>query len=166
MKYMSMSSSLHNNPPHNTNKSLPSDSLVSLPSLDYDIIKDMKKTHANISLYELTKLTGQRYTFLRAMGQTSTYNVDSSSKGSSKSPRSLASVLNTLHREDVNSLCPWFFLSFEIFNFNVHNCLVDSSASVNVVPLSIAKNMNEQWSSTGIEIIQLDQICVPAIGEL
>lgn len=54
----------------------------------------------------------------------------------------LAYVLNTLHMEEVNSLCPPFLLSFEIFNFNVHNFLVDSGASVNVMPLFIAKKIN------------------------
>ena len=31
---------------------------------------------------------------------------------------------------------PSFLLTFEIFNHNVHNCLVESEASVNVMPLS------------------------------
>ena len=30
---------------------------------------------------------------------------------------------------------PAFLLAFEIFNYNVHNCLVDSEASVNVMSL-------------------------------
>ena len=31
---------------------------------------------------------------------------------------------------------PTFLLTFEIFNYNVHNCLVESGASINVMPLS------------------------------
>jgi len=48
-------------------------------------------------------------------------------------------MLNTLRMEEENFVCPPFFLSFEIFNCNVHNCLVDSGASANVMPLSLAK---------------------------
>jgi len=37
---------------------------------------------------------------------------------------------------------PPFLLTFEIFNHNVHNYLVDSGASVNVMPLSVCKKIN------------------------
>ena len=39
---------------------------------------------------------------------------------------------------------PPFLLTFEIFNHNVHNCLVDSGALVNVMPLSFYKKINGQ----------------------
>ena len=34
---------------------------------------------------------------------------------------------------------PTFLLNFYIFNYNVHNCLVDLGASFNVMPLSVCK---------------------------
>ena len=37
-----------------------------------------------------------------------------------------------------------FFLTFEIFNQNVHNCLVDSRASSNMMPYSVCKKLNEE----------------------
>ena len=37
---------------------------------------------------------------------------------------------------------PPFLLNFEIFNHNVHNCLVDSGESFNVMPLSVCKKIN------------------------
>jgi hypothetical protein len=37
---------------------------------------------------------------------------------------------------------PPFLLTFEVFNINLHNCLVDSRASSNVMPLSISKKLN------------------------
>lgn len=57
MKDTFMSIKLQNTPPNITNTSLPLDNSVSLPSLDYNIVEDMKKTRAKISLYELTNLT-------------------------------------------------------------------------------------------------------------
>jgi len=49
---------------------------------------------------------------------------------------------------DVNTLCPPFLLNFEIFNLNVHNCLVDFGASVNVISLSATKKINAKWEKT------------------
>ena len=39
---------------------------------------------------------------------------------------------------------PTFLLAFEIFNYNVHKCLVDLGALVNVMPLSVYKKINGQ----------------------
>lgn len=137
-----------NNASDNMNTSLPPENSVNLPPLDYNIVEDMKKTRVKISLYELTKVIVQRDILLCAQGKTCTDNVASSSKGPSKFANSLTSMLNLLHMEEVNSLCPPLLLSFEIFNSNFHNCLVDFGASVNVIPLSIARRINTQWSST------------------
>jgi len=38
--------------------------------------------------------------------------------------------------------------------------------TTNIMPLSIADKINEQWSKTSAQIIQLDRTLVPAIGEL
>jgi hypothetical protein len=40
------------------------------------------------------------------------------------------------------SQTPPFVLTFEIFNRNVHNCLVDSGASSNVMPYLVYKKLN------------------------
>ena len=37
---------------------------------------------------------------------------------------------------------PPFLVTFEIFNYNVHNCLVDLGASIDVMPLSVCKRIN------------------------
>lgn len=58
-----------------------------------------------------------------------------------------------------------FLLTFEIFNRNVHNCLVDSRASSNVMPYSICKNLNEEPQMGKTKIIQLDRSHVKVFGE-
>ena len=93
-------------------------------------------------------------------------NAASTGKGESTPPRSLSIVLNTLQMEEENSGCPPFLLSFEVFNYNVHNYLADSSATSNVMLLSISRKITAQWSETSTRIIQLDQRSVPTIGEL
>ena len=126
-------------PPKTMNSVPPLDTLMSLPAIEYNIVEDMKKARANICLFELTKITNQRDILLRALGKTSTGDVTSSNKESSKSPDALTSTINALCMEEENSLFPPFLLSFELFKFNFHNCLVDFGALVNVMPLSVAK---------------------------
>jgi len=88
------------------------------------------------------------------------------SKGVSTPPRSHYIVLNTLWMQQENLGFPPFLLSFEIFNYNVHNCLVASSTTTNVMPLSIAKQINAQCSETFTRIIKRDRTLVLVIGEL
>ena len=61
---------------------------------------------------------------------------------------------------------PPFLLTFEIFNHNMHNCLVDSGASVNVMPLSVCKKINGQPKPSTWRVIQLDRINVKVIEEM
>ena len=64
------------------------------------------------------------------------------------------------------SQTPPFLLTFEIFNRNVHNCLVDSGASSNVMPYSVCKKLNAQPKMCRTKIIQLDRSHVKVLGEL
>ena len=53
------------------------------------------------------------------------------------------------------SQTPPFLLTFEIFKRNVHNCLVDSGASSNVMPYSVCKKLNAEPQMSKTKIIQL-----------
>ena len=64
------------------------------------------------------------------------------------------------------SQTPPFLLTFEIFNRNVHNCLVDSRASSNVMPYSICKKLNAHPKICKTMIIQLDRSHVKVMGEM
>ena len=61
---------------------------------------------------------------------------------------------------------PPFLLTFEIFNHNVHNCLVDSGASVNVMPISVYKKINGQPKPSTWRVVQLDRTDVKVMGEM
>jgi hypothetical protein len=50
---------------------------------------------------------------------------------------------------------PPFLLTFEVFNINLHNCLVDLRASSNVTPFSICKNLNVVPLKRDKHVIQL-----------
>ena len=59
-------------------------------------------------------------------------------------------------RKSISQTLP-FLLTFDIFNRNVHNCLVDSRASSNVMPNSVCKKLNDQPNICKTNIIQLDR---------
>ena len=61
---------------------------------------------------------------------------------------------------------PAFLLTFEIFNYNVHISLVDSRASINVMPLAVCKKINGQLKPIIGQVIQLDRTAVQGIGEM
>jgi hypothetical protein len=79
-------------------------------------------------------------------------------ENASKKPQ--ATTLST--RKNV----PPFLLTFEIFNRNVHNCMVDSGASSNVMPWSVCQKINAEVEPSSLKIIQLDRTDVKVIGEL
>ena len=61
---------------------------------------------------------------------------------------------------------PPFLLTLEILNHNVHNCLVDSGSSVNVMPLEVCKKINGYPKPTAWEVVQLDRTSVKVVGEM
>ena len=61
---------------------------------------------------------------------------------------------------------PLFLLTFDILNHTVHNCLVDSGSSVNVMPLSVCKKINGQPKPTTWQVTQLDRTNVKVVGEM
>ena len=64
------------------------------------------------------------------------------------------------------SQTPPFLLTFEIFNKNVHNYLVDSGTSSNAMPFSVCKKLNAQPKMCRTKIIQLDRSHVKVMEEL
>ena len=61
---------------------------------------------------------------------------------------------------------PPFLLTFESFNYNVHNCLVDSGATVNVMSISICKRIDGKPKPSPWRLVQLDRTDVKVIGEM
>ena len=71
---------------------------------------------------------------------------------------------DTLIGNNSESTTPPFLLTFEIFNRNVHNCMVDSGASSNVMPYSVCKKLNAKSTPCEIQISQLDRSKVKIVG--
>ena len=63
---------------------------------------------------------------------------------------------DTLIGKKSKSTTPPLLLTFEIFNRNVHNCMINSGASLNIMPYSICKKLNAKPTPCEIQISELD----------
>lgn len=100
----------------------------------------MKKVKANISLYEVSKLKQHQKYLLNELNASPLPVVVASkvAQGIGKPPTNstdkTASIDTILIEDRSNSHTPPFLLAFELFNKNLHNCLVNSGASSNIMP--------------------------------
>ena len=106
--------------------------------MEYNIIDDMKKTRANITLYELSKLKHQQKIMMKELHAVPTTSLPTA-VASHNLGRPPTNEINKIDPNDIaliggrsRSHTPPFRLTYEIFNKNVHNCLVDSGASMNI----------------------------------
>ena len=93
--------------------------------MGYDVVEDIKKAKANISLFEMCNLPQKKEKILKAL------------EIPMKEPQN-----DNQHEEEIGETTlggnskyrtPAFLLTFETFNYNVHNCFVNSGAPVNVM---------------------------------
>jgi hypothetical protein len=200
-----------NKPPVDNTTTLPSKPSKSVetkqsnasPKLDYDVVEDLKKLRANISIYELLKFPFLLQKMLQNISDNSKNGNSNGNKvGQSKVPQKSSTKDNPGSQDkgslpvpnvnnNVNSVnnsdkavvenaskkpqtttlntrknVPPFLLTFEIFNRNVHNCMVDSGASSNVMPWSVFQKINAEVEPSSLKIIQLDRTDVKVMGEL
>ena len=167
------------NPDKNNANSKNSGTKEPITQLEYDIIDDLKKLKANISVFELLKipciqsqaiqsLTGNKVSkgkVVNAFDRSDNKGKFTSQTNKVISPKP-SQVNDELIGKKSKSTTPPFLLTFEIFNMNVSNCMVDSGASTNVIPFSVAKKLNAEIQKSEIKIIQLDSSRVQVIGEL
>ena len=104
--------------------------------MDYDIVEDIKKIRANISLFEMCKVPQQKEKLLKAL-EASDERLPTDNR-----PKEEEEIGETSIGGKSKSKHPPFLLTFEIFNHNVHNFLVDSGDLVNVMPISVCKKIN------------------------
>jgi len=143
--------------------------------MEYNIIDDMKKTRANITLYELSKLKHQQKIMMKELHAVPIAPLPTTvlSQASHNMGQPPTNAINEIDPNDIaliggrsRSHTPPFLLTYEIFNKNVHNCLVDSGASTNILPRSICAKLNVQPQKSVVRIVQLDRSQVEVIGEL
>ena len=79
---------------------------------------------------------------IKALSVTNTSNVENKEKKTMEEKRPNPRVDGALIGRKSRSQTPPFLLTFEIFNQNVHNCLIDSGASLNVMLYFVCKKLN------------------------
>ena len=95
-----------------------------------------------------------------------TSSMENKQKTTEEEKRPNSRVDGELIGRKSRSRIPPFLLTFNIFNINVHNCLVDSGASSNVMPYLVCKKLNAQPKILKTKIIQLDRSHVKVVGGL
>lgn len=110
----------------------------------------MKKTRENISLHEITKLKQQQKNLLRELkvvpvSPLPSVVVTQAAYDMGKPPSSSNKVdpsnLVLISDRSISHIPP-FLLTYEIFNRNVHNYLVDSGTSSNIMPRAMCTKLN------------------------
>jgi hypothetical protein len=124
-----------------------------------DVIVGDSKVTPKLKNVKTTKI-------VKASSVANTSSVENKEKTTAEEKRPNPRVDGALIGRKSRSQTPPFLLTFDIFNQNVHNCLVDSGASSNVMPYSFCKKLNTQPQIWKMNIIQLDQSHVKVLGEL
>ena len=102
----------------------------------------------------------------KASSVANTSSVENKEKETMEEKKPNAKADGALFGRKSRSQTPYFLLTFEIFNHNVHNCIIDLGASSNMIPYSICKKLNVEPQICKTKIIQLDRSHVKALGEL
>ena len=127
----------------------------------------MKKMKAKISIFELSKISLQQELIMKTWkheiecstkekGDVLVHLVKHITALTNGKETSMIATFNKIHISLNNailgkkskSMTSPFLLTFEIFNMNVHNFLVDSTASSNIIPYAISKRINAEPKKT------------------
>jgi len=108
----------------------------------------MKKVKANIFMYEVSKLKQHNFFFLKELNDVlaSPFPSAKASLGKGKLPDNTPNKIyasNTILIGDhSNYHTPPLLLTFEIFNKNVDNSLIDLGTSSNIMPYSVSLKLD------------------------
>jgi hypothetical protein len=136
--------------------------------MDCNIVEYLKKLKDNISVMDICRIPQQKDFLLQALKSVE-YSTTSTDQGRNLTPTDLGNkpTVNTCSEDKKgNCFVLLFLLTFKVFNRNLHNCLVDSGASSNFMPLSICKKLNTVPLKSDTHVIQLDRTQVKVMGEL
>ena len=152
--------------------------------LNYDVVEELKKMKVNITMFELFKITQLRDQLQESLqhiqgaqdvaigikkatlkgknGKVNKSSVENTSSVKNKDKTTIDQkkgdprVYRDLIYKKSRSHTSLFLLTFEIFNLNVHNYIVDSGASSNVIPYLVCKKLNAEPHMSNTNIIQLN----------
>lgn len=106
-------------------------------------MEDMKNTKADITFHELSKMKHQQKLFLKDLKivpilPLPTTIISQAAQEMGRPPNTSLDRINPTNIYLIGRISkshtPPFLLTFEVFNKNLHNYLVDSGASSNILP--------------------------------
>lgn len=121
--------------------------------MEYNIVEDMNKTKANITFHELSKLKHQQKLLLKELKAVPSTPLLATviSQAIHEIGKLLTGISNKVDPANISliggiskSHTPPFLLTFEIFNKNLHNYLVDSGVLSNILPKTVYAKLNVQ----------------------
>jgi hypothetical protein len=138
------------------------------PKLEYNIVEYFKKIKANISVMDICRNPQQKDFLLQALSSTANPMTNNGHKKniSQTYPASKPTINTYTNNRKERPFVPPFILTFEVFNRNLHNCLVDSRASSNVMPMVVCNKLGTVPLKSDKHVIQLDRTQVKVMGEL
>lgn len=147
------------NQPSASNPPSTSKTIVVTDSMDYNIIEDMKKTKTNITMFELSKLKHKQKLLLKeldAVPSSPLPNVVLSKAANEigKPPLSRVEATDAVLIGDRSNSHTSFLLAYEIYNRNLHNCLIDSGASSNIMLASVCSKLNIEPQNSTLHIVE------------
>jgi hypothetical protein len=121
-------------------------------SIDYNVIEDMKKMKANVSIFYINSIHQQRDLILQTFKTSPNVSHKTMENCEAKhNPYLVKSNFETKQKATLNDVVignhskpqtPPFSPTFENFNHNVHNCLVDSRASPNIIHFLVCNKIH------------------------
>jgi len=120
----------------------------------YNIVEDMKRIKANITLYELAQINTRRELILKSLTKEL---LIPKKKGTS-----YANLI--IHKGEVK--VPPFLLTMTIFGNNLYKCLIYLGASANVIPIGICKKLKLSPIKSDKIMVELDNLELRVMGEL
>jgi hypothetical protein len=138
------------------------------PKVDYNIVENMKKLKANISIMDMCRIPQQKEFMLQELK-----SVENPTKITNQGENPALSnlrnkpIVNSCYQDKKgNHFVPLFLLTFEVFNENLHNCLFESGESSNIMSLYLCKKINTIPLKSDKHVIQLNKTQVKVMGEL
>jgi hypothetical protein len=131
-------------------------------AIGYNIIEDMKNTKNNISMLDICSLTQQHDLLDDSFNPNNAHKkiiVTNDNIPLNDETKEVHKVEITTTRNATSigtypkSYVPPFLLAYEIYNFNLHNYLVDSCASYNIMPFLVCQKINVVQKMTKMRII-------------
>jgi len=138
------------------------------PKLDYNVVEDLKKLKANVSVMDICRIPQQKDLMLQALSSVKNSTTgDGQEKNLPPTGLAIKPTINTYSegRKERPFVTP-FRLTFEVFNRNLHNRLVDSRESSNVMLMAICNKLGVFPLKNDKHVIQLDRTQVKVLGEL